>query len=301
MSKHAYLIIDSGKNFDQLQTLLNQLDDVRNDIFIHIDKKYKGEIPDLNVKNSELCLIKNRIPVFWGGISIVECEYLLFETAFNYSDYSYFHLLSGQDLPLQSQDYIHSFFDKNAGQEFISFDFYRTNNDKEIMNRFKHYHLFSNYSFKSSKTLVSNIFIRGFRRIENSIQTYLKVDREKKSQLKYYYGSQWVSIDQELVDYLINNKKLILSNLMRTNISDELFVQTVVWNNNYFKNKVYKFKENYENSNLRYINWNLGRPYTWESKNYDLLKDAIQSGFLFSRKFDSSIDNKVILKLINKR
>jgi len=39
--KHAYMII-AHTNFEQLQTLLDLLDDERNDIYLHIDKKARN-------------------------------------------------------------------------------------------------------------------------------------------------------------------------------------------------------------------------------------------------------------------
>ena len=38
VNKHAYLIMAHG-NFELLEKLLRQIDDPRNDIYIHIDKK----------------------------------------------------------------------------------------------------------------------------------------------------------------------------------------------------------------------------------------------------------------------
>lgn len=38
MGKHAYLII-AHSNFGQLRTLLEMLDDERNDIFVHVDAR----------------------------------------------------------------------------------------------------------------------------------------------------------------------------------------------------------------------------------------------------------------------
>ena len=38
MKKHAYLII-AHNNFEQLKNLIHALDDTRNDIYVHIDKK----------------------------------------------------------------------------------------------------------------------------------------------------------------------------------------------------------------------------------------------------------------------
>ena len=50
------------------------------------------------------------IKVYWGDISLVKVEYLLFESALSHGPYAYYHLLSGTDLPIKSQDYIHAFF-----------------------------------------------------------------------------------------------------------------------------------------------------------------------------------------------
>ena len=38
IDKHAYCIL-AHNNFHQLQTLINCIDDERNDIYLHIDKK----------------------------------------------------------------------------------------------------------------------------------------------------------------------------------------------------------------------------------------------------------------------
>ena len=46
----------------------------------------------------------------WGQVSIVRAELLLFSAALQQkSPYAYYHLLSGVDLPLKSQDEIHAF------------------------------------------------------------------------------------------------------------------------------------------------------------------------------------------------
>lgn len=47
------------------------------------------------------------------------CELNLFKYAHDLGKYDYYHLLSGKDFPLQSQDYIHNFFKQNEGMEFV--------------------------------------------------------------------------------------------------------------------------------------------------------------------------------------
>ena len=71
--------------------------------------------------NSKVKFIE-QINVNWGGYSIVKCELLLLEAAVKSdTDYVRYHLISGVDLPIKSQDYIHDFFEDNHG-EYIRFD-----------------------------------------------------------------------------------------------------------------------------------------------------------------------------------
>lgn len=90
---HAYLII-AHNNFKQLQILINLLDDDRNDIFIHIDKKVE-ELPLLTTNKSKLFILDKRIDVRWGNVNQIETEILLFETAVKHNQYEYYHLISG--------------------------------------------------------------------------------------------------------------------------------------------------------------------------------------------------------------
>lgn len=64
MKKHAYLII-AHNEFELLKLLVSQIDDVRNDIYIHIDKKvrknkYKKVKEEINnlIKYSNIYFIK---------------------------------------------------------------------------------------------------------------------------------------------------------------------------------------------------------------------------------------------------
>ena len=74
--KHAYLIL-AHNEFGLLQTLISCLDDERNDIFVHIDRKVK-EFPTLKVEKANLQVLEDRIDIRWGDVSMVEAEYALF-------------------------------------------------------------------------------------------------------------------------------------------------------------------------------------------------------------------------------
>lgn len=121
--KHAFLII-AHNEYPILEVLLSMLDDERNDIYLHIDKRAVAlyqKIKGFKTKKAGFYLIEKSIKVYWGDISLVKAEYLLFETALKNGTYVYYHLLSGTDLPIKSQDYIHEFFHKNSGKEFVGF------------------------------------------------------------------------------------------------------------------------------------------------------------------------------------
>lgn len=133
---HAYLII-AHNNFKQLQILINLLDDDRNDIFIHIDKKVE-ELPLLTTNKSKLFILDKRIDVRWGNVNQIETEILLFETAVKHNQYEYYHLISGVDLPIKSNDYIHNFFKINNGKEFVGFS---KVNSKKLKWNVCYYHL----------------------------------------------------------------------------------------------------------------------------------------------------------------
>ena len=71
--KHAYLIL-AHNEFGLLQTRLDCIDDARNDIYVHIDKKVKT-LPALHAEQAGLQLLDQRIDIHWGGFSMVEAEF----------------------------------------------------------------------------------------------------------------------------------------------------------------------------------------------------------------------------------
>jgi len=80
-----------------------------------------SELPQLVVEKAGLTMLSDRVDVRWGDLTVVEAEYKLFEAAKAKGPYQYYHLLSGVDLPLKSQDYIHEFCDRYGGKEFIGY------------------------------------------------------------------------------------------------------------------------------------------------------------------------------------
>lgn len=295
MEKQAYLIIAHDK-FEQLYTLLKLLDDSRNDIYIHIDKR--ANIPNgiyAICKYSKVIILENRIKVEWGMDSQVKVELLLLEKSTE-SFHTYYHLLSGVDLPLKSQDeIIKKFSTKSAleGIQYVGFDYKR-----DYSSRAKYYHFFKKYYLKRNFNN-NNLILRIYQKIivcldGLSLITQEKIGINKLSAFnieKVAKGSNWFSITHQFAEYLNDNKNLILKMAKSTNCFDELFVQTMLVNSKFYDSKYLKYQVD---SNLRYIDWEKGGPYTYKLEDFD---DLINSDKYFARKFNFEIDSEIIDKI----
>lgn len=136
--KHAYLIL-AHHEYPILDRLIQAIDDARNTIFIHFDKKVK-EFPRLRTIHADIHFLKDRVDVRWGDVSVIEAEFRLFEEAANKDKYAYYHLLSGVDMPLKSQNEIHAFFNQHQGKEFVGYSTYDYHN--EVERKINRFHLF---------------------------------------------------------------------------------------------------------------------------------------------------------------
>lgn len=284
MEKHAYLIV-AHNNFNVLQHLILALDDKRNDIYLHIDKKVKCH-PKIVTRYSNLKILTNPVEVNWGGYSLIQAEMLLFESAYKSQgtvQYSYYHLLSGVDYPLKTQDYIHDFFSQNSGKEFIGF--FCGDISRELLQKVQVYVPFESL-FRSARFSI-------LRRIIVYLQVIFGGVRNKDITLKK--GANWVSVTNDFVKYLLSQKKNIKKRFRNTFCGDEVYKQTICWNSPY-KNRLYCVNDEYKGC-MREINWQHTSRYaylpSYTTLDYKKLK---KSNALFARKFDDdNID--VLLRL----
>lgn len=281
--KHAYLIM-AHTQFDLLSVLLELLDCAENDIYLHIDKKVKNV--DINrldglVRSAELTILNTRIDVEWGTYSQIECELQLLEEATK-KRHSYYHLMSGVDLPLKSQKEIHDFFKRNMGTEYIHFDAPQI--DPDTYNRVSKYVFFAS----RKKKLWEKVAFKILMTIEHG------VDRGKKVQWIYQKGANWFSITDALARYVLDQRPIIEKQFRFTRCADEVFLQTLAYNSE-FKNHIApnNYCDNYET--ICYdIDWKRGNPYVFRITDFDTL---INSDMLFARKFDWNVDKDIVLKI----
>lgn len=274
LMKHAYLIIAHNEPLI-LRTLISLIDDVRNDIFILIDKRSDiSRFNNISTKYSKLIWC-DRLNIYWGHYNIVRAELLLFSTAIKYNKYEYYHLLSGVCLPIKTQDYIHNFFKLNAGKEFIGYintEFSKQDIDRKT----NYYHLFTSNFAKP------NLFFR-VTRLQGVIFKLQKLFHiKRKHDIEFYKGSQWISITHSCLVYILSQKGWIEKNFNHTLCADEIFIQSIIWNSK-FKENIYNIDDCYKSS-LRFIDFKGWHPRTLTISDYEKL---ISSEFIFARKFSS--------------
>lgn len=285
-SKHAYLIVAHSEP-EILRVLVSLLDDVRNDIYIHIDKKSDiGIFKNVQTQYSKLIFLENRIDVRWGDISQVATEFLLMETARRHGPYIYYHLISGVDLPLHSQDYIHSFIEAwGNDKEFISIaidsDY---NNKRDVSHKTSYYRFFTRYLKKdgSFKCYFFNFLSSSIVFVQKIIKLKRTYDMELRK------GGNWMSITDNLCRFLIDKKTYVMDKFKYTLCQDEIAIPSIILSSTF--NEQRYCKNDPSRSDMRLIDWKKGSPYTWTMNDYD---ELVNSDKFFARKF-SSVDINIV-------
>lgn len=287
MGKHAYLIM-AHNQWECLFELLKALDDPRNDIFLHMDKKASSpprrDILD-HVSAAKLYFTKP-FNIVWGGTQMMRCTLNMLEEAAGQGErYDYYHFLSGVDYPLRSQDAIHAYFSSCGEQQFVAYDWNGIQTGA-FLDRMRFYHLFAN---RLGKPGGMSAYTRGLSKLEYlllGIQRKLRVDRIRG--YDFYKGSSWFSITHAAALAIIAEKKRIVRRYCFTLAPDECWLQI------FMKESVFSGK--IADSNLRYIKWVQGKA-SPEILTRDDYEDMVNSGKLFARKFDWNIDHEIISKL----
>lgn len=290
MSRHAYCII-AHTDLYCLNRLIESIDDARNDIFLLIDKKsnldYSQVIqPTYSQLFSPPLLIQKNISIYWGDISLVKAELLLFKMAIEKGPYDYYHLLSGQDLPIKSQDYIHDFLERvPTGTNFIGY-VEGPHHQRIIDDRISFYVPFTKY-YRHHNLRFRNLLDRlRYYAVKFQKMTKLKPNR---AHIQYRKGCEWTSLSHDFTSYLIDNQRQILNTYRGVPCADELYKQSAAWNSS-FKTTIYNTEDEYIGC-MREIDWNRGGPYTFRMEDLTMLKDSSK---LFARKFDSTVDKEII-------
>lgn len=182
---------------------------------IHIDRKASSEITEA-IQNYVVqypnVYILESTNIVSGGFSMIQAELNAMEFLLNASkDWDYLINLSGEDLPLRSQDIIRQFLTANVGRNYIFYydqKFYRPDTLQRIQNHFT----------ELSHKISSLIYKRDFMR--NVIP---------------YIGGKWFIFSRDTCSFLINNEKVMdfEDYYLHTLLPAESFFQTVLMNTDF--------------------------------------------------------------------
>lgn len=296
-------------NPSQLRKLISHIHEVgQSRCIVHLDKK--SDLSDFFYVTDDVYFLENRIDVSWGTYSVVEAIMECFNFTCSKFKNGYFILLSGQDFPIRSKPEIFSYINRNKYKIFIKHEMIPT---KSLINL--GLDRIENYWFEAGGrgnlvgikplTISWSNLIAFYRIIKYNSKYFFKAFRlyfmpkEKIYFKEVYYCEMWWSAPYEIITELIrlvNQKGDEYNFLKNIKIPDETLLQTLI-----IKNLV---KDNTQliNSTLPYIEWSeyrWPRPTTFRLEDFwTIIKVIDETDYLFARKFDIKIDEKIIDKII---
>lgn len=278
--KIAYLI-QAHKNIDQIKMLVYcLLGSGQDHYFIHIDKKsddlYKELLSDYH-NDTRVHISEERVRVNWSGFSQVKATLILMKKVYKSKiAFDRVHLMSGEDFPVRSPEYISSFLQYNRDKEYIEY----TDIGKYRW-RILQYNFFTEYINNRS------ILIRSFQRFFRLFQKVLP-ERKNFIDLKLCKGSSWFNISIEAMEYILqflDEQSDYIIQFSKTACADEHFFQMILLNS--------EFKDRIVNNNLYYTEWKKGKssPVYLDTKGIEYAKN--NDNILFIRKINEHTADKL--------
>jgi hypothetical protein len=289
------ILVTAYKDLDKLKGLIEFFDDDFY-FYIHIDKKTqasKEEIERLkNYKNVKY--VSQEYTVNWGGQNHIKSILLLSKEALKNQDVEYIHYITAQDYPVKTPKEIKNILTINRGTEFLenfelpSKKYWLSENGG--MDRIDYFNF---YDLLNAKVKIEKIIIKVLMIIQKKLNLFKR--SRKCLPPKLYGGSTYWTLTQPCLKYAIDyveNNPYYLKRFEHTFAPDEIFFHTIIMNSPFAKKVI--------NKNLRYIDWNLrngSMPAFLDESDYDKIVD---SEYIFARKFDPKIAEK-LLYLLNKK
>lgn len=264
--KHAYLII-AHNEFEVLKLLVSALDDERNDIYIHFDKKVKS-LPYIKTTHSNLYVLQKRIDVRWGSVRQIEVELQLFGVASEKCQYDFYHLISGTHLPIKTLDQIIDFYEQHSHQEIMRLYDYDA---KDVLNKLSTFHFLIDW-YNSDIHLIRSI-VQKIWHYNLTLQRFLGVKRHKETM--FHKADNWLTLSHEAVTYLVENRKRIIKKYSYSFCADEYFVPT----------ELFACGERFHIVNCQNLLFVKFKGANAETLNLEDLETIKEQNFLFARKF----------------
>lgn len=319
--KISYLIL-AHNNPNQLERLVSRLQAPWCKFYIHLDKK-----ADIKVFRDHLSIFdninyvaeENRVNGRWGDLSLVSAVLECMKLCIMEDDKGPCILLSGQDYPLRTQEYIRDFFLKYPDNNYMSIypipdPKKRTENGG--LERLESY----TFDCRNPKNPRMKAKIRplslnpktvlGFYRIlkyrKDILPFALRCFFKKRSYpmgLSKTFNEMWCVLNRRTAEYLlstINEYPEYLEYYKYTHIPDETMFSAILFNNESIRQTIKPM--------CHYINWESGSngsPKTLDVGDFSNIKKCIFSNnhVLFARKFNENAQflNDIDIQLLNRK
>src|SRR6476469_971911 len=185
--KIAHLIL-AHKNPAQLERLIRALRHPAFHFYIHLDKKTDSTPFQYLFDNQTVFMVQNRTKIYWAGYGTIQATINGFEEITG-KGYDYINVISAQDFPIKSAEFIYQYISERKGKEFIQC---LTVDEewKDGGSRIYNYHLI-------------NWQIPGRHRLEKILNRLLP-KRKFPMDHKLVGGANWFTLTDEAVQYLLN-------------------------------------------------------------------------------------------------
>lgn len=281
----AYLI-QCHKNPKQINMLTEELTRGNADVYIHLDQKSNGIRREIHT-NARIVLLPEEasVPVFWGTFSQCEATLALLRKAVSSGKhYDYFWLISGQDLPLKSQQEIEEILEEANGSDFIEIMQDTASGYGRFEKRNAVYHI----PYFMSRSVLSKIVKRVWYMFTGGMEHTFTVFKRKCPFDGLYYGSSWwcFSKDTSLkIMKILEENENIKGFFMHSGNPDESFFHSLIMS--------LKEEKNIRRP-LLYLVWEprASSPKTFTVQDLDRLQAA--DDCCFARKFDMETDRRII-------
>lgn len=293
--------------FDVLESIISTLRHPNVSFVVHIDLKYKGNIPSF-LSGDSIYLTPERLSVEWGGLSMVDCVKYLCEYAHSLNKFDYFVLLSGNDYPVKSGSTIYEYLNKNKENNYIAGIELPNEDSPWIQGGYRRlacYPIFlkhkriaaiepKKYDIYNLREILKVILFNPLKLSEALKVIFKGRPRNNGTDIKAFGGEMWwmmnaATIEQHLT-YLHNNPDYY-----------EYHRDTIVPDEIFFNSLAHSLSENVVNDIKRYINWKNRTdlsPTALSISDVDILESCIEdSETLFVRK----VTDIQVCKYINSR
>jgi hypothetical protein len=304
-----YIILAHTKP-QQVARMLERLVTRDTRFYIHIDKDvdicpFKKELGHFS--NTFFLSGDQRIPGLWGDYGMVQATLNCIKQIVADKRKGYCVLMSGQDYPIKSTAYIHDFFSRAYGANFIQgFPIQSIGIAEQGTRRINRYKIkLSNgrddyLVFPSvydsefyRKKNFKEFLILAKRKSIGSLMTLLPktlIKRNFPTYIQPYKGSQWWALPMETIHFIldfIQEHPDYPAYHQYTFAPDEIFFQSIIFS---------LFSQARIRKEVTYVNWsslnNVG-PVILEEKDLGELMDN-SGDKLFARKFDIEIDSHIL-------